>query len=95
MPLNRVVVLLTPFFTLVSAVCAGWLAKHFPGLPTPSSDQILAVEIAGFSTALASALAWLRGHHIELALGEPGDPDGLPDVPTVAVVPADEGDIAA
>jgi hypothetical protein len=61
-PLNRVVAVLTPAFSAVAAVGAAWLRKHFPGLPTPSSGQILGVEIAGATAAGGAALSWLKGH---------------------------------
>lgn len=82
MSVNRIVVLLTPIFTLAATVGAGWLAKHFPGLPTPTSTDLLAVELIGATAALSAALGWLRGHHILL------QQDALVATPTAA----DEGD---
>jgi hypothetical protein len=61
-PVNRVVALLTPVFAAAAAVGSAWLTKHFPGLPTPSSGQILGVEIAGATAAGGAALSWLKGH---------------------------------
>jgi hypothetical protein len=61
-PVNRVVALFTPVFAAAATVGSAWLLKHFPGIPVPSSGQLLAVEIAGATTAGAAALKWLHGH---------------------------------
>lgn len=60
---NRIVVFLTPVFTAAAAVGTGWLSKHFPGLPTPKSGEVVKLEIAGATAALGGALMWLKGHH--------------------------------
>jgi hypothetical protein len=61
-PVNRIVALLTPVFAAAAAVGSAWLTKHFPGLPTPSSGQILGVELAAATAAGGAALSWLKGH---------------------------------
>ncbi|MFZ1925299.1 MAG: hypothetical protein WAU42_04050 [Solirubrobacteraceae bacterium] len=61
-PINRVVALATPVFSAVAAVGSAWAAKHFPGLPTPSTGQLLGVELAGATAATGAALKWLHGH---------------------------------
>jgi len=58
---GRIVAVLTPFFAAGSAVGLGWLGKHFPGLPPLDPTQILALEVAGATAALAPALKWLHG----------------------------------
>jgi hypothetical protein len=63
-PLNRCVAVLTPVFGAAAAIGSTWLAKHFPGLPTPSSAELTAIEVAGFTSATAAALHWLRGHQL-------------------------------
>lgn len=60
-PVNRIVVLLTPLFVSASAWIAGYVAKHFPGLPAFSSGQITAVMIAAAGAAIAAAYKWVDG----------------------------------
>lgn len=61
-PINRRVVLLTPVFSAVAGILSAWLARHFPGLPTPTNEQLTYVEIAGFAVATTTAGQWLKGH---------------------------------
>jgi hypothetical protein len=60
--LNRVVALLTPVFSAGAAVGSAWLLKHFPGVPVPSSSELLGVEVTVATSAGAAALKWLHGH---------------------------------
>lgn len=59
---NRVVALLTPVFAAGAAVGSAWLTKHFPGLPTPTTGELLTAEIAGATAAIGGAVTWLKGH---------------------------------
>lgn len=60
--MNRVVALLTPLvFAPVAAVVTGWLGQHFPGLGHLDPTQLVALEIAGFTGAVAAAVKWLHG----------------------------------
>jgi hypothetical protein len=61
-PINRVVALATPVFSALAAVTAVWLRKHFPGVPIPSSGELLGVELAAAAAAGTAALSWLKGH---------------------------------
>jgi hypothetical protein len=61
-PVNRVVALLTPVFALVASVVSAWLLKHFPGVPLPSSAELVAGEVAGATAVVGPALSWLKGH---------------------------------
>ncbi len=60
--LNRVVALLTPVFSAGAAVGSAWLLKHFPGVPVPSANELLGVEVTVTTSAGAAALKWLHGH---------------------------------
>jgi hypothetical protein len=59
--IERAVALATPFFGAISAFATGWVSTHFPGLPHISPSDVTAVEIAGFTGAVAAALKWLHG----------------------------------
>ena len=61
MSIERVVAVLTPLFGAASGWVTGWVANHFPGLPAISPGDVTAIEIAGFSGAVAAALKWLHG----------------------------------
>lgn len=63
-PTNRLVAVLTPFFGAGAAIGSSWLAKHFPGLPTPSSAELVGVEVSAFTSATAAAIKWLHGHQL-------------------------------
>jgi len=57
----RIVALLAPVFSAVSAIGLAWLARHFPGLPRPSASELLALEVTGATSAAGAALKWLHG----------------------------------
>jgi hypothetical protein len=67
--IERVVATATPLFSAASAVGLGWLGTHFPGLPHPDPTDVVALEVAGATSAAAAALKWLHGraHYTELA----------------------------
>lgn len=60
MSIERVVAVLTPLFAAVAAWLTGLIGAHIPGVNIPP-DQIVALEIAGFTAATAAALKWLHG----------------------------------
>jgi hypothetical protein len=62
LPLNRAVALLTPVFGAAASIGSAWLAKHFPGIPTPSAADLKNIEVAGFLSATSGAIMWLHGH---------------------------------
>jgi hypothetical protein len=62
MPLNRVVVLLTPLFAGIAGWLVQWIADHFPGAPNLESGELTALFIAGFLAAAEMARQWLKGH---------------------------------
>lgn len=59
--IERVVAILTPIFGAASAWLTGLIATDFPGLPTIPAGDVTALEIAGFTGAVAAALKWLHG----------------------------------
>ena len=68
MSIERAVALVTPLFAALAAWLTGLVGAHFPGVSIPP-DQIVALEVAGFTGATAAALKWLHGraHYTELA----------------------------
>jgi|HubBroStandDraft_6_1064221.scaffolds.fasta_scaffold03612_5 hypothetical protein len=64
MSTSRVVTLLTPIFGALSAFVVAWASKHLPGIPVPGPEEITALEIAGFTGAVAIAAHWLHGNQL-------------------------------
>jgi hypothetical protein len=62
MPINRLVALLTPVFSATAAIGTAYVRKHFPGLPVPSTSEMMGLEITAATAGAASALKWLHGH---------------------------------
>jgi hypothetical protein len=60
MSIERVVAVLTPIFGAGAAWATGLIGAHIPGVNIPP-DQIIALEVAGFTGATAAALKWLHG----------------------------------
>jgi hypothetical protein len=60
MSIERVVAVLTPIFAALAAWLTGLIGAHFPGVHI-DSNQIIALEITGFTGATAAALKWLHG----------------------------------
>jgi hypothetical protein len=75
--LNRVVVVLTPFFALFAGSIAAWVGEHLPGVQLDPA-QITALIVAVVSAALTMAVKWLHGWQRHEA--------DLPHCPTAAVV---------
>ena len=48
----------------VSGFVVAWVAKHFPGLPAFSSDQVTGFFITGASSALGIAIHYLHGWQV-------------------------------
>jgi hypothetical protein len=61
LPVNRIVVLLTPAFVALSGYAAAWTGEHFPGLPQFTSAQITGFMVAGAAAGLTAAYRWLKG----------------------------------
>jgi hypothetical protein len=59
---------LTPLFAALAAWLTGLIGAHVPGLRIPP-DQIIALEVAGFTGATAAAIHWIHGraHYVELS----------------------------
>lgn len=62
--IERVVVVLTPVFTGLSAWLVGWIAQNFPGNPKLDAGQVTALMIAGGLFAVSAVLKWLHGRQI-------------------------------
>lgn len=58
---SRVVAFLIPVFAALDAVGTAWLGKHFPGLPKPTTSELLALEVAGATAGLTAGIKWLHG----------------------------------
>jgi predicted anti-sigma-YlaC factor YlaD len=58
--LNRVVVVLTPFFALLAGSIAAWIGDHVPGVKLDST-QLTALIVAVITAVLTMALKWLHG----------------------------------
>lgn len=59
--LNRVVVLVTPFFAAGAAWLVAFIADNIPGAPEFSTDQLTALAVAGALAATHAAVTWLKG----------------------------------
>jgi hypothetical protein len=59
LPVNRVVVLLTPIFAALSGWIASWVAANFPGLPPLTPAEITGAFALGATAAITAAYRWL------------------------------------
>ena len=60
MPVNRIVVLLTPFAATLAGALSAWVAKNLPGVDIPES-ALNEIFIAGLGIAAAGSAQWLHG----------------------------------
>jgi hypothetical protein len=89
MPLNRIVVLLTPVFAALAGWLTEWVAQHFPGTPTLDKAQLTALFIAGATYAAGQAAHWLHGWQKNEARKRPADIDiGTPGAPPPSALDA-------
>lgn len=62
MPVNRIVILLTPIFVGLAGYIAELASKYLPGAPALDKSQLTAVFITGAIAATTAVLKWLHGH---------------------------------
>lgn len=61
MPINRLVVLLSPVYVGVAGWLVSWVAAHFPGHPHLNAADVRDLFIAGSLFAAAHVGQWLKG----------------------------------
>lgn len=94
--IERVVVLLSPFFLAAGTWLAGVIAANVPFAPYITAQDIMGVEIAAFLGLAGIVIKWLHGRQIpEIAqLPKPLPPTAVSATDPLTALGTEEGQVA-